>query len=327
MNIFFIGPYRQLSFDGIFCRNIIESISSKHSVFIRPIYYDGIDNVAELSSDMQNLEDNDIEKYDCLIQNVKPSDCLKTTLFDKNILIPIIDNDINLDLFIDKTIDKILVDDEEYYDNWLDRYNQTILIDYDIKFNIETKHTFDVGPLSHLKKFYFIGDYKKNHDVILSLVRSFIYLRAKISQEHALVLFVANISQSEAQFLQNYIQQTYTAYGIYHTINKIIVVPIIMNQEHIIAAHNCGDIYLNLNYQPKTHINEKIAQKLGKNIINKPQLHSKSLELNNSLVHSPQSSITDGDIVDSILNYIIDTKIANKKSKEASKRKHITDII
>ncbi len=161
MNIFFIGPYRQNNFDGMFCRNIISSIGQKHNLFTRPIFYEKVENKQDIDNNILNYEDNDLKSYDCLIQNVKIPDVLNTNQFGKNIVIPIVGED-DGELLFTQTISKILFDNESI------DFEKVEVFDYDVSFQIDKTKVFDVGPLHAMKKFYFIGEYQKNYDIILN---------------------------------------------------------------------------------------------------------------------------------------------------------------
>ena len=326
MNIFYIGPYRQDNFDGILSRNIVKSLGEKHNVFARPIYYDGNEIVSDLDSQTQLYEDNNFEKYDCLVQHVKPMDCLHTSQFDRNILVPIIDKIYDVGFFLDHTIDKVLIDNTNPEDTAFDN-NKTENFGYNLYVNIQKDRIFDIGPLNSLQKLYFIGEYKINYDLILGLIRSFIHLRGKISQEYCLVLFAINITQNDISFIQNYIQQTYKSLNATHTVNRIVIIPISMNSEQIVAAHNSGDIFLNFNHCPYNQTNKKIAETLNKKIINKTSMNiTSSLFINDAVVNQLQPCLSDKDIIDNIINYLIDEKIDNKPKTNKS-HKHIADLV
>lgn len=323
MNIFYIGPYRQNDFDGLESRNIIKSIAKKHDIFVRPIYYNGVDLIANLDNDINKYEDSDLKNYDCLIQHVRPIDCLHTQQFNKNILIPIIEDYDFVDYFIDYTIDKVLLD----YDSlFADKYSQkSEHFDYDLYID-NPKQIFDIGPLSAFKKFYFIGEYKHNKDIIFSLIRSFISLKDSISSEYALVLFAINISQSDLNTIQSYIHESYKTLGAVNTISKIVLIPIAMNAEQILSAHASADICLNFNNKPRTQINKKIAISLNKTIIDKPEYRNESLYTNDTTYQYMQPILTDKEIKDSLLNFMIDTKLSNKK-KQHKYYPHISEVI
>lgn len=99
-----------------------------------------------------------------------------------------------------------------------------------------------------------------------------------------------------------------------------------MNTEHIVAAHNSGDIFLNFNHCPNNQINKKIAQTLNKKIIDKNKNITSNIYNNNSFFKNPQPFISDKNIIDSIIDYLIDEKINNKTIK-TKQYKHIADII
>lgn len=320
MNIFFIGPYRQNNFDGIFSRNIISSIARKHNIFTRPIYYEK-SNLADIDSSVEEYENKDLVDYDYLVQNVRPSDCLHTTQFGKNILIPIIDQNRDEEILVDQTITKILSD--SYDSEGLDKAE---LFDYDIFIEQEKGKIFEVGPLQSMKKFYFIGEYSKNYDVILSCIRSFIYIRSKIDANYILVLFLVNPSQPDLAFINNYIQQTYNLLKSPHTISRVIVSPIGMSLENISTAHNTGDVFLNFNTYPKNQINAKIAKKFNKHIIDKP-IGTYTLLVNTSIVSTFTNTISDKEITDSFINYLIEEKL-NKYTYSSNRGgQHIADIL
>lgn len=323
MNIFYIGPYRQNDFEGLASRNIIKSIAQKHDIFIRPIYYSGTDLVSQLDNDMNKYEDSDLKKYDCLIQHVKPIDCLHTQQFHKNILIPIIEDYDFIDAFIDFTIDKVLLDNDSLVSDTYSKKSEHF--DYDVYIE-HPKQIFDIGPLAALKKFYFVGEYKFNKDIILSVIRSFIYLRNNINTEYALVLFIINISQGDINIIQNYINETYKGVGAVHTINKIVLIPIGMNADQIVAAHASADICLDFNNQPRNQINKRIAHSLNKSIIDKPESKNESLYLNDTTYQKMQTVLTDQQVKDALLNFIIDSQLSPKHPK-TKHYPHISEVI
>lgn len=323
MNIFYIGPYRQNDFEGLASRNIIRSIAQKHDIFVRPIYYSGNDYINELDKDLNKYEDYDLKNYDCLIQHVRPIDVLHTQQFNKNILIPIIDDYDFVAGFIDYTIDKILIDHNclstEIYSK------KSEYFDYDL--HIENpKQIFDTGPLSAFKKFYFIGEYKFNKDIIFSLIRSFINLRNTIDSEYVLIIFIINIIQSDIVIIQNYIHETYKSMSAHNTINKISIIPINMSSEQIVAAHASGDICLDLNNKPRNQINKKIAESLNKIIVNRPESKNESMYSNDITYNQMQHILTDGEIKDCLLNHIIDAKLSHLKIKQTH-YPHISEVI
>jgi hypothetical protein len=322
MNIFFVGPYRQDNFDGILSRNIILSLAEKHNVFIRPIYYTGQDLVGQLDRDIELYEDDYREEYDCLVQHVKPSDTLLTTRFGKNITIPIVDTSFDDKYYITHTVDKILIDADDANLSTLINSSKVKPFDYTIHTQINKDKVFDVGPLNHFTKLYTISDYKDSQDTILSLIRSFIYLRTQLPQEYCLILFIINITQNDISFLQNYIQQTYKSLGASHTINKINIIPIPMSYEHTIAAHNSGNIFLNVT---SNSINKKIATHLNKPTIEPKTILTKSLLSNNTINKKPSYIINDQNIIDTIIDYFHNN--INNTTKSKTKKQHISDLI
>ena len=323
MKVLFLGPYRQSDLNGFFSLNILRNISQKYSVCARPIYYIGGSN--NPPKDICDLENNNMSEYEILIQNVRPKDCLLTNQFDKNIFIPILQSsDIDNDLFMNETLDSILVD--EQYDT-MDfikiNKNKIKIFDYSLFIKEDSTSVFDLGIWNKYTKLYTILDYYEDLHILYSIIRSFIKSNSIIPQEFCLVLFITNLSKQDSGLLQEYINNIYNTFKAAHTINKIVLVPIQANENNIVASHNSGTIFLDVVNNIKNKLNKKIATEKKKNIINIPDRMGEYLQYNNRLYTDFINTNTDHDICESIQKFLNNKAT---KTKQINK-KHILELI
>lgn len=274
-NILFIGPYRQRNLDGIWSRalahNIINTAST--NVRTRPIFIDYDSSISDLDAVLTAAEEQTvIDSIDTVIQHVpidmaSPIDAVK-----QNILIPILDPNIIPQYRITDTIsrfDKILVDNKA--DALKIAQNYPILnpitknIDYTFEISSNIKTRFNIGLLNKSTALYMALNYKQNSRLIYDIIVSFI---ANIEHHNKiLALFMLDISVSEKQELENFINQAYKAMDMPYSINRVVVLPITSDTNNLYTAHATGDIFIDAIDTGSNSINLKIAQSLKKLII------------------------------------------------------------
>lgn len=320
MNILYIGPYRHDNYYGIYSQAIIQSLGAKHNLTIRPIFYSSSEIQKNLPQILHQLERTRYSKYDYLIQNVELSDILYTNSFSKNIVIPIIDNLYDIDLLNNRCVNEFFIESDIYKDIF--PAAKTKLFELDLDFSIDRNKIFDVGPLLPMKKMYFVGKYQENADLILGLIRSFIFLQKDIDTDVVMTLFLFNIMKDQISKIKEYIKNLYNIFGLKYTIDKIAIVPVGMSITNILSCHNSGDIFLNFNSLPCSTINKTIALKLDKSIIEPVSYSFDNLYVNEKPTNKWSLSYKDKDIVESIIEFF-----SNKNIKHPIKHKKINNLL
>lgn len=322
MNILYVGPYRQNNFYGLYSQAVIQCLGSKHHLNIRPIFYNSSQIQREdFPNIFLQLENNIIDNYDCLIQNVRLEDVLYTNTFNKNIVIPIIDNEYDIDLISNKSVDEFFLDSE--CNNIPLPEKRVKKFELELDFSVDKNKIFDVGPLIATEKLYFVGDYQENIDIILGTIRSFVYLNGFLDSDISLALFVFNINSQEVQQLKEYIKKVYSVFGYKFTVDKISIVPLTMSIKNILSAHNSGNIFLNLNKRSCNTINSVIARQLSKQVIDFTlDDDACNLYLNEKPTNNWIKTYLDKSIVNSIKNHF-----TSNNTKQPIKHKKINNLL
>lgn len=320
MNILYVGPYRQDNYYGLYSQAIIQSLGSKHNLTTRPIFYSASEVQKNLPPILHELEQKRYNHYDCLIQHVEISDILYTNSFDKNIVIPIIDHKYDSYLLNNRCVNEFFIDSTTHKELFPE--SKTKLFELDLDFSIDRNKIFDIGPLLPMKKMYFSGNYADNTDLILSLIRSFVFLQDDISTDLVLVLFLFNITKDQINQIKDYIKNIYNIFGLKYTIDKIAIVPVGMSILNILSCHNSGDIFLNFNTSSCSTINKTIASKLDKPIIEPASSNFNNLYTNDSPTSSWSFNYTDRDIVNAVTEFFRD-----KPTKQPIKHKKINNLL
>jgi len=322
MNILYVGPYRQDNFYGLYSQAVIQDLGSKHNLKLRPIFYNSSQIQREtLPNIFPQLENQTLESYDCLIQHVALQDILYTNAFKRNIVIPIIDHEYDDGLISNKGVDEFFLDSD--CENIPLPEQKVKKFELNLDFSVDKNQIFDIGPLIATRKLYFVGDYQDNIDIILSTIRSFVYLNNFLDTDISLALFVFNISAQEIQQIKEYIKKVYGVFGYKFIVDKISITPLSMNIQNILSAHNSGNIFLNLNTHACNAINSVIATSLSKEVVD--------FELNNDISNlyineKPTKqwikTYTDKSIVNSIK-----THFTAKNTKQPIKHKKINNLL
>jgi hypothetical protein len=288
MTVLFVGPYKQTDESGVISRSYIQTIASFAQISTRPLY---INLQSIYHASVSNTYDHIVyPNYDTLIQHA-PLDFLSPNhQIPNNIAIPIIDNKnlTNNDIYKLNQFNKVLVD-TPYAKNMLDQQldHPTILIrpalnDQEIKASINRK--FNLGIHNYFTKYYTIADYRSNEDLIKQLIDEFMGIIYD-SPNVTLVLFLQNIDQNISDKLGMFIKSHYQKAKIQTQTINIVIVNIDHDPNTILAAHASGDIYLNLNDNPRSSLNYWIVNLLNKPVIDLAHLNVLKCYFRNQIFH------------------------------------------
>jgi len=292
MNTLFIGPYQQTDYIGNISKCYLDYLlsSNKHQeqIAYRPLY---------LNNNSANVFDTKNERLNStqtIIQNVPIEMFVGYTKFTNNILIPIINHkkDINIKFRENLQLaNKILVN------NHID-YNKLIQCNLDPKkislFSIKAKidndflnKKIDLGIYDSVYKFYFIGEYKPNIDIIQKLITSFLH-SFRNKENVCLVLWISSIESDRIQLLKFY-EEVKNKLQIRNSIDPIVFVSRPINFSETILIHASADTYLAINDDYYPVVDEYFAGVYQKQIINRsildtiriPDIYDQDYELDN----------------------------------------------
>lgn len=255
MNILYVGPYRLNNNIGYESLNILLELYDKYSNIIsRPVYINGItsnklDNVSSL---IQTIENNTFDNIDLIIQHLDVESMVYNSRIQKNIYIPFTNNILPCTHQIQKY--KYL---NQYgiflYKNSIENYildhagvsqKQKIDIKISPKLTVKTYSRFDFGLYNKYTKYYSIIDTrteKSIKDLIINFIVSF------QKENICLVLFIQNMTNNLLAQYNEFIKNVYKNLDINFSINKIILVPVELNNNTIQIMHNTCDVYIDLN--------------------------------------------------------------------------------
>ncbi|NBW09718.1 MAG: hypothetical protein EBR82_17015 [Caulobacteraceae bacterium] len=160
----------------------------------------------------------------------------------------------------------MLVDNDYLYSKYKNILNNLIYIKYD-SIDKDINNTYNLGVHAGTKKFYFIGDYLQNKDLINDLILSFIMFTERYDNI-SLILFLTNTNKKDIDKLNDAIKNIYQNLNIMNIFIKVMIIPINFDINNIISCHKIGDIYLNINDDNKNSLNANFAKKYGKPTIN-----------------------------------------------------------
>jgi hypothetical protein len=261
MNKLYIGPYNQNTYIGHISRYYLDSILSQSAsgsdFAYRPIYITESFRIGEDSAGI-------IHEKNTIIQNVPLDYFVPYTDFDKNIFIPIIEHNKDINISYKDTLnksDKILVS------NPID-YMKIVSCGVDTKkinmFYVEPKiHSqfqnkkIDLGLYDDLFKFYFIGDYVANKRIIKTIMIAF--LSAFRTNNNACLVLWINTSNDNAEELFLYYQNLKKQMRLNNYFDKIIFVNRPLNLYETPLLHTNANVFLALNDDHYPIIDEQYA--------------------------------------------------------------------
>jgi len=304
MNILYLGPYRQNNELGIVSRSYLDTLLSIGNVTSQPVFLDNlnIDKNIQFAS-----ENNRYDTYDYLVQHLPICKSVFTQSIKKNICIPIIDNNLisddehkKLSLFY-----KILTDTPYSYSLFKQTYKTKTKA---IKPNLQIPtdiNTYDLGFFNVSKKIYCILDYRKNAQLIQTLIDSFA-IASKHQTNHSYVLFVYNLNPNDTQHIHNLIKTRYDSIRSKSKIINTILIPCGYDETAMLAAHNTGDIFLNITESLHSPLHYHYATLCKKGVIDVTNINTVSSYLINNEYHQDACiKYSPENIVDAILNLSI----------------------
>jgi hypothetical protein len=281
MNTLFIGPTTQPDNIGLTSRSYLEYIELsekfKNQIVSRPIILDrGLVDplLPPCKSHNRNLDQTEI-----FIQNLPLDMLVYNPKFSKNIIIPILDHKKNVNS-IHKSIlqkaDKILcnnpIDSDKILSCGVDP-KKVSLFRIPFSVNPDTKNKkLNIGIYNNMYKFYFIGEYKKNIDIVHKIIISFLST-FRTNNNICLILWVA-LTEPEKNRLFEYYENTKKKMKINSGIDQILFIQRPIDYAEIEILHNTGNTYLALNDNFYPFIDEQYASIYESNIISRSQLNS-----------------------------------------------------
>lgn len=266
MNILYIGPYRQKNIIGIHSQILLLNLTNdkSNSITARPIYTDfSKPIVSDLHNDIVKLEKTIYDSYDVVIQHVPLSMACPIQSVKSNIIIPVLSakNLSDDDVATLSKFDKILVDNKNDY-NRLSLHkslaSKVNTYEYSFNVNIGPEASIDLGMFNHSNKIYFIGEYAENVTNISNICKSFV---SNTSIEDAvLIIFLLYPGNNQVQELENHIREIYSINKPSNIINRILIIPIDTEVQHLAVIHKVCDTFISLQDDNSNYINLKLSQ-------------------------------------------------------------------
>jgi hypothetical protein len=294
MNTLFIGPYQQTDYIGNISKCYLDYLlsSSKHQeqLVCRPLYLDN-----ETTSDaVFNSNNERLTSTKTIIQNVPIEMFVGYTKFSNNILIPIINHKKEINI---KFRDNLQLANKILVNNHTD-YNKLIQCNLDPKkislFSIKAKidnsfvnKKIDLGIYDLMYKFYFIGEYKSNTDIIQKLITSFVH-SFRNKENVCLVLWISSSENDRVQLLKFY-EEVKNKLQIKNGIEPVVFISRPINFSETLLIHASGDTYLAINDDYYPVIDEYYSGIYQKQLINRsildtikmPDIYESNYELDN----------------------------------------------
>jgi len=248
MNILYLGPFQKNNALGYTSSIILQHLCAlpNHHIYAHPIY-SGIDNTT--ISNIPYFRFKDIKKYPEINIQHSTVNSLYVDTYSKNYFIPI--HPANLEIPKQyhsklKAIDKILV----YSDFELDKF-LSIGIDKDkiIKLPLPSVKIsdakLDIGIYNQYDKYYFIGDYSNNSNIIKSLIKNFLPMT---KQNHNICLVIASdCTDTQRKELVEFYEQQKKNMLLENQEDKVLLLIDDVGCDRIHSLHRSGDIFLCLN--------------------------------------------------------------------------------
>lgn len=331
MKTLYIGPYKYNNFFGICSRNIIESLKDDnidlktHNIYLNNPYSNT--TLVEIKENKQ-INIDELLEYDYIIQHGPISMlCPRPSLGKKNIAIPILDYTIDSsELEILKDFDHTIIDDpcnmlnlqkEEIQPLYLQYLFVPKKLDYKINFEYHSPN----------KKFYFIGEFKSNQNMLNKIITSFI-IATRVYDNVSLILMLTDDNTAEADhhsksMIDNIIKKL-------NYKDKLIPIKIICVKPSIDDLHmmhqDC-DVLIDLYDNYNSGINHAFASLYGKAILDMMNLETilvPSVEnLSHISAHSYKRSVLTSSLISAIKNYCEN----NTLTYPHIDKRHIKDIL
>lgn len=287
MGSLFVGPYRQNNINGLCSKtiayNLINSIPIEQKLLCRNLYIDPT-AVTEFN-DNNILRHETYDKVNQLIQHVPPNAIYLSQYLDYNICIPILNNQILKDEYIYRLslCNKVFIDNELDYQRLQPYLSNIQHISYEPIILNDTNQDLNLGVFNNTHKFYFIGSFQNNKDLLIDMILSFVVF-SQTNDNISLLLLLTNTNKKEIDLLQNIINATYKQLNINNVFIKIVCINLPMNLSTIINYHNYCDTYLNINDDNHSSFNTNYAKKFNNTIIDAHNLKYENKIMRNDIV-------------------------------------------
>jgi hypothetical protein len=288
-NVLYLGPYRYNNSLGISSRAIIEELAQKQdlNVTTKNIF---LENPYENSTlvNYNEFEREILPEYDVVIEHTTPSMMVVDRGISKKfVAIPIMDTVLSsYDIEKLNTFNSIYTDDYHNLNTLIANNLEAKIFSYNIK-QPDKNNTVNIGYHNLNKKFYFIGDYTTNQNMINKIIVSFIMsFRSTNNVSLVLMLTDSNSQEVENQILSN-IKDIYDKMDFHPILSPIKTISQPLSMEQLHTIHSFFDIHLDIRDSYNTGINRCLAT-----TYNKPTIDIRAL----STISVPSMDAKIGDI-------------------------------
>lgn len=266
MNILYVGPYKDVSIDGIASRYLINNLRDIPNINLT------IQNIvlnSKINNSLVYAEEvikSDLESYDVVIQHAPVDLIVNDSRIRKSIIIPIIDllNEKNINKLKVKKFDKLLVNSKYHLDKLKKIFGSKIIYLRYSNIIQPISRKYSIRFLNNTKKFYYIGNYVEQQSLVRKTMLSFM-MAFRTDPSISLVLFLSD-SPSELEQLNKDIQDYKKQLNLINDFKKITIAPFDSTEESLAITHNGGDIYISP-IVSNSNIHCEIAQAYKKKIL------------------------------------------------------------
>lgn len=324
MKILYIGPYRDISIHGISSQYLINNLRAIPGSSLT-VQYITLDN--SIDNSIVYPEENitiDLESYDVVIQQAPLNLIVNDSRIKKSIIIPIIEilNEKAINILKTKKFDKLLVSSKYHLDKLKKIFTSkvTYLRYQNIVRSCNKK--YNTGLLNKTQKFYYIGTYKQQQNLIKKIMLSFM-IAFRTNPSVSLVLLLEDAATNTEQ-LNKDMAECKQQLNIINDFKKITVAAFQCTEESLSIAHNGGDIYISP-ITLSSNIHCEIAQAYKKKILYLDRINSIDIPSDHEYyVGDTIPSPTTLSIAEEMKRLSVDT---NKNQYFLCDSKYIKDII
>jgi hypothetical protein len=259
MKILYIGPYKNVSLNGISSRYLIHNLRdisniqlSLHNIVVDSQINNGISYPGEQIGE-------DIDSYDAVIQHAPVEFVVNNSKIQKSIIFPIIEhlNEKTINLLKIKKFDKLLVDNKYHLDKLKKIFGaKVVYVRYkDIAQAVNQK--YNIKFLNKTQKFYFIGSYSRQPNTIKKILLSFM-MAFRTNPAVSLTLILEDKS-SDLDMVNKEIMEYKKQLNIVNDFRKITIALFDNTEESLMVTHYSGDIFISP-IVSKSNIHCDIAQ-------------------------------------------------------------------
>lgn len=259
MKVLYIGPYKNVSLNGISSRYLINNLINIPNIqlALQNIIVDSkIDNSIYYPQEQIN---KDIDFYDSVIQHAPAEFIVNNSKINKSIIFPIIEhlNEKTINILKIKKFDKLLVDNKYHLDKLKKIFGSKVIYIRYKDIAKSTNQKYNIKFLNKTQKFYFIGSYARQPNTIKQILLSFMMaFRANPSVSLTLIL---EDGSSELDMVNKEIVEYKKQLNIINDFRKITIALFDNAEESLMITHYSGDIFISP-IVSKSNIHHDIAQ-------------------------------------------------------------------